>query len=123
MEDSTCVSCGHCATVCPTGSLVEKGIEDATTIPLPGFTQKNSVGKTIESSGKSKGPMTPKKRRSKSKSESGSPASDGGAPTDARDGTDASEATDTGIDPDADPVPDAGADPWTDDHDSGGGWP
>jgi len=62
MEDSTCVSCGHCATVCPTGSLVEKGIEDATTIPLPGFTQKNSIGSAIESSGESKGPMTPKKR-------------------------------------------------------------
>ncbi|WP_424000302.1 2Fe-2S iron-sulfur cluster-binding protein [Haloarcula salina] len=62
MEDSTCVSCGHCATVCPTGSLVEKGIEDASTIPIPGFTQKNSVGKTMESSGQTKGPMTPKKR-------------------------------------------------------------
>src|SRR6056297_1092571 len=62
MEDSTCVSCGHCATVCPTGALVEKGIEDATTIPIPGFTQKNSVGKTIEHSGETKGPMTPKKR-------------------------------------------------------------
>jgi len=63
MEDSTCVSCGHCATVCPTGALVEKGIEDATTIPLPGFTQKNSVGESHERSGASKGPMTPKKRR------------------------------------------------------------
>jgi Uncharacterized anaerobic dehydrogenase len=62
MEDSTCVSCGHCATVCPTGSLVEKGIEDATTIPLPGFTHKNSIGKSIQSSGETKGPMTPKKR-------------------------------------------------------------
>jgi len=62
MEDSTCVSCGHCVTVCPTGSLVEKGIEDATTIPLPGFTQKNSIGKTHEQRGKQKGPMTPKER-------------------------------------------------------------
>ncbi|MFT4946041.1 MAG: formate dehydrogenase major subunit [Natronomonas sp.] len=62
MAESTCVSCGHCATVCPTGSLVEKGIEDATTIPLPGFTQKNSVGKSYESEGRSGGPMTPKKR-------------------------------------------------------------
>jgi len=62
MEESTCVSCGHCATVCPTGSLVEKGMEDATTIQLPGFTQKNSVGKSYEPTGKSKGPMTPKKR-------------------------------------------------------------
>jgi formate dehydrogenase major subunit len=62
MEDSTCVSCGHCVTVCPTGSLVEKGIEDATTLPLPGFTQKNSIGKTYQRSGQSKGPMTPKKR-------------------------------------------------------------
>ncbi|CCC39131.1 2Fe-2S iron-sulfur cluster-binding protein [Haloquadratum walsbyi] len=63
MEDSTCVSCGHCATVCPTGSLVEKGIEDATTIPLPGFNQKNSVGKTIEGTGEDKEPMTQKKRQ------------------------------------------------------------
>jgi len=62
MEASTCVSCGHCATVCPTGALVEKGIEDATTIPLPGFTQKNSVGKSYERTGERKGPMTPKKR-------------------------------------------------------------
>ena len=62
MEDSTCVSCGHCATVCPTGALVEKGIEDATTIPLPGFTQKNSVGKVIDGTDDSKEPMTPKKR-------------------------------------------------------------
>jgi Uncharacterized anaerobic dehydrogenase len=62
MEDSTCVSCGHCVTVCPTGALVEKGIEDATTIPLPGFTQKNSIGKTYENTEEAKGPMTPKKR-------------------------------------------------------------
>ena len=62
MADSTCVSCGHCVTVCPTGALVEKGIEDATTIPLPGFTQKNSIGKTYEHSEQAKGPMTPKKR-------------------------------------------------------------
>jgi formate dehydrogenase major subunit len=61
MEDSTCVSCGHCATVCPTGALVEKGIEDATTLPVPGFTHKNSIGKTLERSGTPKGPMTPKK--------------------------------------------------------------
>ena len=62
MEESTCVSCGHCATVCPTGALVEKGIEDATTIPLPGFTHKNSIGKTYESGERGTGPMTPKKR-------------------------------------------------------------
>ena len=61
MDESTCVSCGHCVTVCPTGALVEKGIEDATTIPLPGFTQKNSIGKTYEHSERAKGPMTPKK--------------------------------------------------------------
>ncbi|WP_132059675.1 formate dehydrogenase subunit alpha [Halorussus amylolyticus] len=48
MEDSTCVSCGHCATVCPTGSLVEKGLADASTLPIPGFTQKNSVGEVVE---------------------------------------------------------------------------
>jgi len=63
MEDSTCVSCGHCVTVCPTGSLVEQGITDAATIPLPGFSQENSIGKTIESTGKeNKGPMTRMKR-------------------------------------------------------------
>ncbi len=49
MADSTCVSCGHCATVCPTGSLVEGGLVDATTLPLPGFTQRNSVGSVLES--------------------------------------------------------------------------
>ena len=62
MEDSTCVSCGHCVTVCPTGSLVEQGITDAATLPIPGFTQKNSIGKAYESSGKEKGPMTPMKQ-------------------------------------------------------------
>jgi len=90
MEDSTCVSCGHCATVCPTGSLVEKGIEDATTIPIPGFTQTNSVGKTIESSGETKGPMTPKKRQadltggvgSGTDDESPAPATDDGTTDD-----------------------------------------
>ncbi len=61
MEDSTCVSCGHCATVCPTGALVETDIADATTIQLPGFSQTNSVGRTIERHGTPKGPMTPKK--------------------------------------------------------------
>ncbi|WP_408959855.1 molybdopterin-dependent oxidoreductase [Natrinema sp. 74] len=50
MEDSTCISCGHCVTVCPTGSLVEEGLVDATTIPLPGFTQKVSIGKVREGS-------------------------------------------------------------------------
>ncbi|MFC6768020.1 molybdopterin-dependent oxidoreductase [Natrinema soli] len=48
MEDSTCISCGHCVTVCPTGSLVEEGLVDATTIPLPGFTQKVSIGEVQE---------------------------------------------------------------------------
>ncbi|WP_458207949.1 formate dehydrogenase subunit alpha [Haladaptatus sp. NG-SE-30] len=48
MHDSTCVSCGHCATVCPTGSLVEQGLTDAATIPLPGFNQENSIGKVID---------------------------------------------------------------------------
>ncbi|SFR36322.1 formate dehydrogenase subunit alpha [Halogeometricum limi] len=48
MADSTCVSCGHCATVCPTGSLVEKGLANTTTIPFPGFNQRNSIGKVIE---------------------------------------------------------------------------
>ncbi|WP_306057442.1 formate dehydrogenase subunit alpha [Natronococcus wangiae] len=48
-DDSTCVSCGHCATVCPTGALVEQGLVDAATMPLPGFTQENSIGKILES--------------------------------------------------------------------------
>ncbi|WP_137285642.1 molybdopterin-dependent oxidoreductase [Halorussus salinisoli] len=48
MAESTCISCGHCVTVCPTGSLVEDGLTDATTIPLPGFTQKNSIGEVRE---------------------------------------------------------------------------
>ncbi|MFA9418177.1 formate dehydrogenase subunit alpha [Natrinema sp. HArc-T2] len=48
MAESDCVSCGHCATVCPTGALTEKGIGGAGTLPLPGFTQRNSIGKVIE---------------------------------------------------------------------------
>ena len=38
MDESDCVSCGHCATVCPTGALTEKDIGGAATLPLPGFT-------------------------------------------------------------------------------------
>ncbi len=48
MDDSGCVSCGHCATVCPTGALTEKGIGGAATLPLPGFTQRNSIGTVID---------------------------------------------------------------------------
>ncbi|SEP12123.1 formate dehydrogenase major subunit [Halogranum amylolyticum] len=48
MADSNCVSCGHCATVCPTGALTEKDIDGAATLPLPGFTQRNSIGTVIE---------------------------------------------------------------------------
>lgn len=48
MADSDCVSCGHCATVCPTGALTEKGIDGPATLPLPGFTQRNSIGDVIE---------------------------------------------------------------------------
>jgi formate dehydrogenase major subunit len=47
MMESTCVSCGHCVTVCPTGALVEQGLVDSSTIPLPGFTHKNSIGKVV----------------------------------------------------------------------------
>ncbi len=43
MMESTCVSCGHCATVCPTGALLEQGLVDATTLPVPGFTHKTSA--------------------------------------------------------------------------------
>ncbi|WP_267643442.1 formate dehydrogenase subunit alpha [Haloarchaeobius amylolyticus] len=48
MGDSTCVSCGHCATVCPTGALTEKGIGGVTSLPIPGFDQRTSVGRVIE---------------------------------------------------------------------------
>ncbi|QLG26706.1 formate dehydrogenase subunit alpha [Halorarum halophilum] len=47
MAESTCVSCGHCATVCPTGSLTEKGLAGLATLPIPGFTHRNSVGSEI----------------------------------------------------------------------------
>ncbi|WP_231183258.1 2Fe-2S iron-sulfur cluster-binding protein [Haladaptatus sp. DYF46] len=47
MMESTCVSCGHCATVCPTGALVEQNMTDIATIPVPGFNQHNSIGKAI----------------------------------------------------------------------------
>lgn len=48
MMESTCVSCGHCVTVCPTGALVEQGMTESATIPIPGFTQENSIGETID---------------------------------------------------------------------------
>ncbi|RQG86693.1 formate dehydrogenase subunit alpha [Natrarchaeobius halalkaliphilus] len=48
MAESECVSCGHCATVCPTGALTEKGIGGVGTLPLPGFTQRNSIGTVVE---------------------------------------------------------------------------
>ena len=48
MQESTCVSCGHCATVCPTGSLVESDLADSATLPFPGFNQKNSIGTVVE---------------------------------------------------------------------------
>lgn len=48
MADSECVSCGHCTTVCPTGSLTEKGMADMATLPLPGFNQRNSIGEVVE---------------------------------------------------------------------------
>ncbi|RRJ31494.1 2Fe-2S iron-sulfur cluster-binding protein [Halocatena pleomorpha] len=47
MMESTCVSCGHCATVCPTGALLEQGLVDATTLPVPGFTHKNSAEEIV----------------------------------------------------------------------------
>jgi formate dehydrogenase major subunit len=119
MEDSTCVSCGHCVTVCPTGALVEKGIEDATTIPIPGFTQKNSVGKTIEGSGRTKGPMTPKKHGDPT-----GPAADGDG--DSGSGSGSGSDVDAAADPGSDGG-DAGgagspdADVW--DGAGGGDWP
>ncbi|MDQ2051738.1 formate dehydrogenase subunit alpha [Natronolimnohabitans sp. A-GB9] len=48
MAASSCVSCGHCATVCPTGSITETGLADSATLPIPGFTQKNSIGTTVD---------------------------------------------------------------------------
>ncbi|MFB6171829.1 MAG: formate dehydrogenase subunit alpha [Haloarculaceae archaeon] len=48
MADSTCVTCGHCATVCPTGALVEDDMADVATLPFPGFTQRTSVGEVLE---------------------------------------------------------------------------
>ena len=63
MMESTCVSCGHCATVCPTGALVEQGLVDATTIPIPGFTHKNSAEEYIgEDYDHQPRQMTPMKR-------------------------------------------------------------
>ena len=63
MMGSTCVSCGHCATVCPTGALVEQGLVDATTLPVPGFTHKNSAeGYVGEDYEHQPGQMTPMKR-------------------------------------------------------------
>ncbi|WP_076610198.1 formate dehydrogenase subunit alpha [Natronorubrum thiooxidans] len=48
MAGSSCVSCGHCATVCPTGSITENGLADTATLPIPGFNQQNSIGEAIE---------------------------------------------------------------------------
>ena len=47
MADSACVSCGHCATVCPTGSRTEQGLAGLATLPIPGFTHANSVGTSV----------------------------------------------------------------------------
>ncbi|WP_425499707.1 2Fe-2S iron-sulfur cluster-binding protein [Halorarum halobium] len=109
MADSTCVSCGHCATVCPTGALVEDGIVDATTIPLPGFTQANSVGETSERAGERSGPMTPKKRAE--------PTSGG----DGKAGDAAGNASEDGSD--ADGAPDVNGTPGAGVWDDGGDWP
>ncbi|WP_277552957.1 formate dehydrogenase subunit alpha [Halobaculum limi] len=48
MADSACVSCGHCATVCPTGSLTEQGMAGIATLPIPGFNHANSVGRSMK---------------------------------------------------------------------------
>ncbi|MFD1512926.1 formate dehydrogenase subunit alpha [Halomarina rubra] len=48
MASSTCVSCGHCSTVCPTGALTEKHMGGVATLPIPGFNQKNSIGKSYD---------------------------------------------------------------------------
>jgi formate dehydrogenase major subunit len=111
MEESTCVSCGHCVTVCPTGSLVEKGIEDATTIPLPGFTQKNSVGTSYENTGERKGPMTPKKRQERASSTQSEVADGDDAPD---------QGADRWGETNGDDAPDPDADRWDE---TGGEWP
>ena len=70
MMESTCVSCGHCATVCPTGALVEQGLVDATTLPLPGFTHKNSATGTVGDDYEHQPTqMTPMKRTEKTENE------------------------------------------------------
>jgi formate dehydrogenase major subunit len=48
MADSTCVSCGHCTTVCPTGALTETGMNGVSTLPIPGFDQRTSVGRVLD---------------------------------------------------------------------------
>jgi formate dehydrogenase major subunit len=48
MADSTCVSCGHCTTVCPTGALTETGMAGVSSLPIPGFDQRTSVGRVVE---------------------------------------------------------------------------
>jgi formate dehydrogenase major subunit len=48
MADSTCVSCGHCTTVCPTGALTETGMSGVSSLPIPGFDQRTSVGSVLE---------------------------------------------------------------------------
>ena len=112
MDESTCVSCGHCATVCPTGSLVETGMTDATTIQIPGFTQTNSVGATCDDSDGADAPMTPKKREERSSSDDSA----------AIDGVDDSRAHDETPEDDSDaPDGDATADPWADDDEEA--WP
>ncbi|WP_327053935.1 2Fe-2S iron-sulfur cluster-binding protein [Halomicrococcus gelatinilyticus] len=108
MDDSTCVSCGHCATVCPTGSLVETGMADATTIQLPGFTQTNSVGATTGASDGPDAPMTPKKREERASSEDQRASDD---PDGIRSSTDNSDGS----------AENATPDPWTDD--DGRSWP
>ena len=63
MMESTCVSCGHCATVCPTGAIVEQGLVDASTLPIPGFTHKNSAEEIVgEDYDHQPQQMTPMKR-------------------------------------------------------------
>ena len=70
MMESTCVSCGHCATVCPTGALVEQGLVDSTTLPVPGFTHKNSAEEIIgEEYEHQPGQMTPMKRQEETENE------------------------------------------------------
>ncbi|WP_225935351.1 formate dehydrogenase subunit alpha [Halobaculum magnesiiphilum] len=88
MADSACVSCGHCATVCPTGSLTERGLAGLATLPIPGFTHANSVGTSLTAEAE---------KAARATSETGGRRGAGGGPGDANGATeDAAGSGDAG---------------------------